>query len=109
MSIHFTKEEFTERKSKVIEELKKKELDEDYLPEIIDPEEIKVASDQSREDDWEQIYQKFKIKQIAGLIARRILSYMEVGKSVEQGDRLGFIRFGSRVDIVVPYNFKIDV
>ena len=52
---------------------------------------------------------KFKIKQIAGLIARRILCYMEVGKSVERGDRLGFIRFGSRVDIIVPYNFKIDV
>ena len=52
---------------------------------------------------------KFKIKQIAGLIARRILCYMEVGESVERGDRLGFIRFGSRVDIIVPYNFKIDV
>ena len=52
---------------------------------------------------------KFKIKQIAGLIARRILCYMEVGKSVERGDRLGFIRFGYRVDIIMPYNFKIDV
>ena len=52
---------------------------------------------------------KFKIKQIAGIIARRILCYMEVGKSVKRGDRLGFIRFGSRVDIIVPYNFKIDV
>ena len=45
-------------------ELKKMELDEDYLPEIIDPEEIKVASDPSWEDEWEQIYQNYKIKQI---------------------------------------------
>jgi phosphatidylserine decarboxylase len=52
---------------------------------------------------------KFKIKQIAGLIARRILCYMEEGESVERGDRLGFIRFGSRVDIIVPSDFKIKV
>ena len=45
-------------------ELKKMELDQDYLPEIIDPEEMKVASDPSWEDEWEQIYQNYKIKQI---------------------------------------------
>lgn len=52
---------------------------------------------------------KYKVKQIAGLIARRILCYMEEGESYKRGDRLGFIRFGSRVDIIVPYNFKIEV
>lgn len=52
---------------------------------------------------------KYKIKQIAGLIARRILCYMVEGESVERGDRLGFIRFGSRVDIIVPFDFKIKV
>ena len=52
---------------------------------------------------------KYKVKQIAGLVARRILCYMNEGKSYNRGDRLGFIRFGSRVDIIVPYNFKIDV
>ncbi len=46
--------------------------------------------------------QKFKIKQIAGLIARRILNYMQQGKKHFKGDRLGFIRFGSRVEIIVP-------
>ena len=46
--------------------------------------------------------QKFKIKQIAGLIARRILNYMQEGKQHCKGDRLGFIRFGSRVEIIVP-------
>ncbi len=52
---------------------------------------------------------KFKIKQIAGWIARRIINYMEPKKNVERGERLGFIRFGSRVDIIVPEKFKLDV
>jgi phosphatidylserine decarboxylase len=53
--------------------------------------------------------QRYKIKQIAGLIARRILNYMEPDILVERGQRLGFIRFGSRVDIIVPEAFKMDV
>ncbi len=53
--------------------------------------------------------QKYKIKQIAGLIARRIINYMKPNMKVRRGDNLGFIRFGSRVDILVPSNFKIDV
>ena len=52
---------------------------------------------------------KYKIKQIAGLIARRIINYMEPNLIVERGQRLGFIRFGSRVDIIVPENFQINV
>ena len=52
---------------------------------------------------------RYKIKQIAGLIARRILNYMEPENRVERGQRLGFIRFGSRVDIIVPPEFQIDV
>ena len=52
---------------------------------------------------------KFKIKQIAGWIARRIINYMEPEKNVERGDRLGFIRFGSRVDIIVSEKFQLDV
>jgi len=52
---------------------------------------------------------KYKVKQIAGLIARRILNYMEPEMVVEKGQRLGFIRFGSRVDIIVPSNFGINV
>jgi phosphatidylserine decarboxylase len=51
----------------------------------------------------------YKIKQIAWLIARRILNYMEPENRVERGQRLGFIRFGSRVDIIVPEDFQIDV
>src|SRR5256884_1752975 len=42
--------------------------------------------------------------QVAGLIARRILCYVEEGDSLARGQRFGFIRFGSRVDIYVPEN-----
>jgi hypothetical protein len=45
-------------------ELKKMGLDEDYIPEIIDPEEMKVASDPDWESEWEDLYQNYKIKQI---------------------------------------------
>ena len=46
--------------------------------------------------------EKYKVRQIAGFIARRILNYMTSDEEVVKGNRLGFIRFGSRVDIVVP-------
>ena len=52
---------------------------------------------------------KFKIKQIAGWIARRIINYMEPNEIVERGERLGYIRFGSRVDIIVSDKFQLDV
>ena len=53
--------------------------------------------------------EKYIIKQIAGMIARRILNYMEPENTVQRGDRLGFIRFGSRVDIIVPEDFHLNV
>ena len=53
---------------------------------------------------------KYKVRQIAGFIARRILNYMTSNEQVIKGARLGFIRFGSRVDILVPDNkFNITV
>jgi len=45
--------------------------------------------------------------QIAGLIARRILCYVGEGDNLERGQRFGFIRFGSRVDIYVPEDAKL--
>jgi phosphatidylserine decarboxylase len=42
------------------------------------------------------------VRQIAGLIARRIVTYSKVGENVKQGDRMGIIRFGSRVDVFLP-------
>ena len=54
--------------------------------------------------------EKYRVKQIAGFIARRILNYMQPNQKVVKGERLGFIRFGSRVDIVVPKTkFEINV
>ncbi len=49
------------------------------------------------------------MRQIAGLIARRIITYSKVGDVVKQGDRMGLIRFGSRVDVFVPMNAVVRV
>ncbi len=49
------------------------------------------------------------VRQIAGLIARRIVTYGAVGDHVEQGARLGIIRFGSRVDVFVPLGSEVKV
>jgi phosphatidylserine decarboxylase len=46
------------------------------------------------------------VRQIAGLIARRIHTYSTEGQTVNQGDRMGIIRFGSRVDVFVPNGAK---
>jgi len=46
------------------------------------------------------------IKQIAGALARRIVNYAEVGESVKQNQELGFIKFGSRVDLLLPLDAK---
>jgi len=45
--------------------------------------------------------------QVAGLIARRILCYVKAGDKLERGQRYGFIRFGSRVDLYLPPNTRI--
>ena len=42
------------------------------------------------------------VRQIAGLIARRIVTYSKLNEKVRQGDRMGIIRFGSRVDVFLP-------
>jgi phosphatidylserine decarboxylase len=42
------------------------------------------------------------VRQIAGLIARRIVTYSREGETVGQGERMGIIRFGSRVDVFLP-------
>lgn len=44
--------------------------------------------------------------QVAGLIARRILCYVNVGESLARGQRYGFIRFGSRVDVYLPLSAR---
>jgi len=49
------------------------------------------------------------ITQIAGLIARRIVSYVAVGDRVQAGERVGMIRFGSRVNCEIPAGFELAV
>ena len=49
------------------------------------------------------------VRQIAGAIARRIVTYSTVGDSTSQGQRFGLIRFGSRVDVFVPTNSTVRV
>lgn len=49
------------------------------------------------------------IRQIAGAVARRICYYGEQGTSIVKGEELGFIKFGSRVDLFLPLDTKIDV
>ncbi|MCU0336519.1 MAG: phosphatidylserine decarboxylase family protein [Sediminibacterium sp.] len=48
-------------------------------------------------------------KQIAGALAKRICNYLQVGQSVQQTEEYGFIKFGSRVDLLLPINAKVEV
>ena len=47
--------------------------------------------------------------QIAGLVARRILNYVDAGAALTAGQRYGFIRFGSRVDLYLPLDARVKV
>ena len=51
----------------------------------------------------------FLVRQIAGAVARRIVNYAKEGEQVIQGDQLGFIKFGSRVDIFLPLGTDYSV
>lgn len=49
------------------------------------------------------------VKQIAGALAKRISNYLQSGQQAEQGAEMGFIKFGSRVDILLPLDARIHV
>lgn len=49
------------------------------------------------------------VKQIAGALAKRIVNYLKPGDQVKQGGEMGFIKFGSRVDLLLPLGTRIDV
>lgn len=57
-----------------------------------------------RKDDKEIL-----VKQIAGALAKRIVNYLQVGQKIRQADEMGFIKFGSRVDVLLPVDAKIHV
>ncbi len=52
---------------------------------------------------------KVLVRQIAGAMARRIVCYAREGNNVRQGDEIGFIRFGSRVDVFLPLEAEVKV
>jgi phosphatidylserine decarboxylase len=54
-------------------------------------------------------YGKVFFTQVAGFVARRIVYEIKQGDSVHQGDRFGMIKFGSRVDVIVPFNWHEKV
>ncbi|HVZ96281.1 MAG TPA: phosphatidylserine decarboxylase, partial [Chitinophagaceae bacterium] len=49
------------------------------------------------------------VKQIAGAVAKRIVNYLQVGQLVKQGEEMGFIKFGSRVDVLLPVGTELNV
>ena len=52
---------------------------------------------------------KILFKQIAGAVARRVVYHITVGDTVQAGQRFGIVKFGSRMDVLVPLNVSIDV
>jgi phosphatidylserine decarboxylase len=52
---------------------------------------------------------RYAVVQIAGLVARRIVCWVEKGDTIERGKRFGMIRFGSRVDLYFPQNMQLEV
>jgi phosphatidylserine decarboxylase len=69
----------------------------------------------SKDNEHNTIVQKHKsgeeilFRQIAGTVARRIVSYAKEGDYAKQGDEVGIIKFGSRVDVLLPLSAKINV
>ncbi|MBU3715170.1 MAG: phosphatidylserine decarboxylase family protein [Ferruginibacter sp.] len=49
------------------------------------------------------------VKQIAGALAKRIVNYLKNGEQVKQGEEMGFIKFGSRVDLLLPIDTKLNI
>jgi phosphatidylserine decarboxylase len=54
-------------------------------------------------------HNRILVRQIAGLVARRIVTYSQLGQAVKQGERMGIIRFGSRVDVFIPMDARLEV
>ena len=70
------------------------------------------ASDENERMDYLIDTGKFiyKLTQIAGLIARRIVSYVEIGEEIDTSQKIGMIKFGSRAEVVIPKNvIKLNV
>ena len=70
-----------------------------------------------KEKEWRQAFTQFKTekgarilaRQIAGALARRIVTYAEVGDICSVDAHMGFIKFGSRVDVYLPLGSQVEV
>jgi phosphatidylserine decarboxylase len=58
---------------------------------------------------YKQGNKELLVKQIAGALAKRIVNYLKPGDQVRQGSEMGFIKFGSRVDLLLPLDTKVEV
>jgi phosphatidylserine decarboxylase len=58
---------------------------------------------------FESPHGRVLVRQIAGRVARRVITYAEVGDRVEQGERMGIIKFGSRLETFVPTSARVAV
>ena len=56
-----------------------------------------------------EFFGKILYRQIAGAVARRIVNYAKVSHTVKQGEDSGFIKFGSRIDLFLPLNTKLNI
>ncbi len=73
-----------------------------------------VKKSSEKNERWSTVFKmengtEIMSRQIAGTVAQRIVSYVKPGQQVEQGQEYGFIRFGSRVDLFLPLDTKIEV
>jgi phosphatidylserine decarboxylase len=82
-----------------------------YTPGLFLNAELDKASEDNERNALviETIGTRIGVVQIAGLVARRIVSFVKVGDSLSTGERFGLIRFGSRLDIYVPLTTQVLV
>lgn len=52
---------------------------------------------------------RFGVRQIAGLLARRVVSHLDTGDEIDRGELMGLIKFGSRVDLILPPSYRVEV
>lgn len=83
-----------------------------YLPGLFFNASFDKASEQNERNEIlieDNNGEQWTVVQIAGLIARRIICWSEEGDFLEKGDRIGLIKFGSRVDLYLPTEYDVHV
>ncbi len=68
-----------------------------------------VGKNERMEIDIESSAGRVRVIQIAGMVARRIVPYVEEGDVLKKGEKMGIIRFGSRVDVILPEKWRVVV